>query len=109
MVFTRVGCQRKVGWCYGPADRNFVYNDGCAEVQNILEEERHKLFSCFESGRLEHSDEFTVLDWETANGEERFILFMCAMAARENMGRSDGLISSHPTPVLSHLRTDPRT
>ena len=65
---------------------------------------RHAItFSCFKRGRLEHSDEFTVLDWETANGEERFILFMCAMAAWENMGWS----SSWAAQFSSHSRPQP--
>ena len=75
MEFVCAGCQRKVGWCYGAADRNFDYCDDCA-VQNILEEARQRLFTCFKCGRFEQSEEFTVLDWETPDGEERFI-YVC--------------------------------
>ncbi len=67
----------KVFICGGcPADRIFGNCDDCAEVQDILEEERRKLFTCFKSGRFGHNVESTVLDWETANGEERFI-YVC--------------------------------
>ena len=76
MVFVCTGCQRKVGWCYGAADRNFDYCDDCAEVRTILEEERQKLITCFKCGCFGQSDQFTVLDWETAEGEERFI-YVC--------------------------------
>ena len=46
------------------------------DVQKILEEERQKLFTCFKCGCFRQSDQFTVLDWETAEGEERFI-YVC--------------------------------
>ena len=46
------------------------------DVERILEEERQRLFTCFKCERSGHSDEFTVLDWETAGGEERFI-YVC--------------------------------
>ena len=46
------------------------------DVEEILEQERQKLFTCFKCGRFDHSDAFTVLDWETAEGEERFI-YVC--------------------------------
>ncbi len=46
------------------------------DVERILEEERQRLFTCFKCERSGHSDEFTVLDWETAEGEERFI-YVC--------------------------------
>jgi len=41
-----------------------------------LEEQRHNLFTCFKCGRFGNSDEFIVLDWETADGEERF-MYVC--------------------------------
>ena len=50
--------------------------DFCEEAQNILEEERQRLFTCFKCGRFALSDSFTVLDWETAECEERFI-YVC--------------------------------
>ena len=72
-VYICAGCQRTVGWCYGAADRNFDYCDGCAVVRTILEEERQRVFTCFKCGVLDNSDGFTALDWETPEGEERFI------------------------------------
>ena len=46
------------------------------DVEELLEEQRHNVFTCFKCGRFGHSDEFTVLDWETTDGEERFI-YVC--------------------------------
>ncbi len=75
-VYICAGCQRTVGWCYGAADRNFDYCDGCAAVRTILEEERQRVFTCFRCGVFDNSDGFTALDWETPEGEERFI-YVC--------------------------------
>ena len=46
------------------------------DVEKLLEEEHQKLLTCFRCGCFGKSDQFTVLDWETADGEERFI-YVC--------------------------------
>ena len=46
------------------------------DVEKFLEEQQHTLFTCFRCERTGYSDEFTVLDWETADGKERFI-YVC--------------------------------
>ena len=46
------------------------------DVEEWLEEQRHNLFTCFRCGRFGKADEFIVLDWETADGEERLI-YVC--------------------------------
>lgn len=46
------------------------------EIEKILEEERQKLFAGFKCGCFRRSDQFTLLDWETAEGEERFV-YVC--------------------------------
>lgn len=45
-------------------------------AEELLEEARHNLFTCFKCGWVGYSYEFTVLDWETRFGEERFI-YVC--------------------------------
>ena len=45
-------------------------------VEEILEQERNNLFTCFKCERTGFSDQFKVLDWNTAEGEERFI-YVC--------------------------------
>ena len=41
-----------------------------------LEEQRRNVFTCFRCGRFGLSQDFTLMDWETADGEERFI-YVC--------------------------------
>ncbi len=45
-------------------------------VEELLKQARDDIFTCFKCGRFGHSDEFIVLDWETAEGEGRFI-YVC--------------------------------
>ncbi len=46
------------------------------DVEEWLEAQRHNLFTCFRCVRFEKADKFIVLDWETADGEGRFI-YVC--------------------------------
>ena len=46
------------------------------DAEERLEEQRQNLFTCFKCGKFGYNNEFIVLDWETADGEERFI-YVC--------------------------------